>query len=257
MITALLILGACGEPADGPEAAVAPPPETVAVEVPAGDPEPRPERVAARHILVTWTGSEGAAFGTVRTKKEAVRRVGEIQEELAAGVPFPEVARKYSDDPTAGRGGFLGSGEQGTWVPAFEEVVFALPVGGVSGRVETPFGFHIIRRDALEEIRLKHLVVQVEGIRTQQDGDPTTRSAAEAKALAAEALAALDAGEDFASVAARFSDGPMGLRGAELGWFLRGELGPEFDDAAFELEVGGHSAVVETRFGFHVIQRVE
>jgi len=227
-------------------------------QVVAPEPGPRPDRVAARHILVTWSGAKGAPFGTVRTRREALERIEEARAKLTAGVPFEELAKHYSEDGSAARGGFLGSGQAGTWVPPFEEAVFSLPVGGVSGVVETVFGYHLVRREPLEEIRLMHLVVQYKGTMVQEGGSAShTRTEQHARLRAEEALAALEGGADFATVAERYSDGPMAKRGADLGWFIRGELGPDFDEAAFELEVGQVSGIVHTRFGYYVIQRVE
>ncbi len=250
------LVGACG----GEPPPSTPPPATALPEAPPS-PEPpaeRPERIAARHILVTWTGSEGAPIGTLRTRAEARRRIEDARARILAGEAFEALAQSLSDDPSRARGGFLGSGEAGTWAPAFEAAAFALAVGQVSEVVETDFGFHLIRRDPLEEVRLRHLVVQFEGaLISDREAPSAGRTPAEARALAEQAHAALEAGEDFVALAARTSDGPMALRGADLGWFLRGELGERFDVAAFALEVGEHSGVVETPYGFHVIQRVE
>ena len=143
-------------------------------------------------------------------------------------------------------------------MPEFEDVAFTLAEGQVSGVVETPFGFHVIKREPLEEVRLRHLVVQFQGTWLSDPEAPSaTRPKEDAQLLANQALEALEAGTPFDEVAARLSDGPMGLRGADLGWFLRGELGPAFDDAAFALDVGQWSQVVESPYGLHIIERVE
>jgi len=241
------------EPAELPEL----PAEQAQTESPAVVVE-RPERVAVRHVLIPFDGAEQAPIHTSRTRTEALRRAEQVLGRLHAGEDFAALAEEFSEDASNRRGGFLGSGEAGTWVPAFEDAAFTLPVGGVSQVVETPFGFHIIRREPLEEVRLRHLVVQYQGARLGDADKPAgQRPREEARQLAQDALTALDAGEPFDAVAARLSDGPMGIRGADLGWFLRGELGPAFDEAAFSLAVGEWSGVVETVFGYHVVERVE
>ena len=71
-----------------------------------------------------------------------------------AGVRFAQLASRYSDDPgSKTQGGSLGLAPRGQFVQAFEDVAWKLPPGGVSGVVKSPFGYHIIRRPPLSEIR--------------------------------------------------------------------------------------------------------
>lgn len=59
--------------------------------------------------------------------------------------------------------------------------------------------------------------------------------------------------EAFAATAMRFSEDQSALEGGDLGWFGRGQMVPEFEDAAFSTPVGSVSGVVMTDFGYHVI----
>jgi hypothetical protein len=101
----------------------------------------------------------------------------------------------------------------------------------------------------------RHVLVQYQG--SMRAGPTITRSREEATARANEVIAKARAGEDFAALAREYSDGPSGPRGGDLGVFPRGRMVPAFDDAAFALEVDAVSAIVETPFGFHVIQRYQ
>lgn len=65
----------------------------------------------------------------------------------------------------------------------------------------------------------------------------------------------IEGGEDFAAVAKEHSDCPSGAKGGSLGTFGRGQMVPEFDDATFALQPGEMSDVIETSFGYHLIQR--
>jgi len=68
----------------------------------------------------------------------------------------------------------------------------------------------------------------------------------------------LDEGEDFELLATLYSDDPGSAKeGGDLGWATRGTFVPEFEDAAFTLENGKISGIIETTFGYHILQLIE
>ena len=64
-------------------------------------------------------------------------------------------------------------------------------------------------------------------------------------------------GADFSDEAAAHSMCPSGKEGGSLGWFGRGMMVPEFDEAVFDMKVGDVSDIVETQFGFHLIYKTD
>ena len=79
-----------------------------------------------------------------------------------------------------------------------------------------------------------------------------------ARTLANELLARIQAGEDFAELAREHSEDPgSGSQGGDLGFFSRGTMVPEFEEAAFSLKPGEVSGLVQTQYGIHIIRTDE
>jgi foldase protein PrsA len=77
------------------------------------------------------------------------------------------------------------------------------------------------------------------------------------EATANEVVAKLNAGEDFSKLAAEYSkDASNASNGGALGFFEKGQMVPEFEEAAFNMEAGEISAPIKTDFGYHIIQVV-
>jgi len=105
-------------------------------------------------------------------------------------------------------------------------------------------------------ITARHILIQFMGARNAESSVVRTRE--QARAVAVEVLQRAKSGEDFGRLAVEYSDEPgAGSRAGALGRFGRGSFVPEFDAAAFILKPGELSGLVETPFGFHIIQRLE
>ncbi len=102
------------------------------------------DQVRASHILLMYKGSERST--ATRAKEEALSQISQIKTDLASGGDFEALAKQHSDCPSASSGGDLGMFGKGQMVGEFETAAFALPVGQVSDTVETPFGYHLIKR---------------------------------------------------------------------------------------------------------------
>ena len=104
-----------------------------------------------QHILIRIPQS---AVPMVEQEKE--KQAAAVLRQAAAqrGFNFAQLARRYSEDPgSKARGGYLPAAGRGQFVPAFDSAAWTLPPGALTAVVRTPFGFHIIRRPPLAEVR--------------------------------------------------------------------------------------------------------
>lgn len=107
-----------------------------------------------------------------------------------------------------------------------------------------------------KKISARHVLVQYMG--SERAPSAVVRTKEQALMVAKEVLRRAKAGEDIARLAAEYSDEPgAGGRGGSLGRFGKGQMVPAFEEAAFRLKVNEVSDLVETPFGYHVIQRTE
>ncbi|MGH9475556.1 MAG: peptidylprolyl isomerase [Terriglobales bacterium] len=105
-----------------------------------------PEEVKVSHILIKYPSTSPSAqeIAATRTHAEAV-----LKQVQANPKDFAALAKKDSqDDASAQNGGELGFIQRNQTVPNFEKVAFSLPVGQISGLVQTEYGFHIIKVEA-------------------------------------------------------------------------------------------------------------
>jgi PPIC-type peptidyl-prolyl cis-trans isomerase-like protein len=102
------------------------------------------------------------------TRNTARKKAEGALAQVKGGADFGAVASKVSEDPgSKGDKGFLPPSPKGRFVPAFDSVGWSLAPGAVSGVVETPFGYHIIKRPAEAAVRdrLTTYLVQSAGTR--------------------------------------------------------------------------------------------
>ncbi len=98
---------------------------------------PAVEQTHAAHILVR--------ANELVSKTDARHKIEGLAERVKHGENFAELARLFSQDGSASKGGDLGWIYPGDTVPEFERALNALEKGQVSGAIETPFGFHLIK----------------------------------------------------------------------------------------------------------------
>ncbi len=98
-----------------------------------------------------------------------------------------------------------------------------------------------------EQVKASHILIKTAPSASDEDK-------AKAKAKAEQLLKQAKAGEDFATLAKENSDCPSSSKGGDLGFFKKGQMVKAFEDAAFALQPGQLSDIVQTQFGYHIIK---
>lgn len=165
---------------------------------------------------------------------------------------FGSLAALHSiDNATKSRNGNMG------WITAnmfpieFENVVYSIPDGQLSEVFVTPYGHHLIRRNASRPnpgmVHARHILLRVD----QKSPDSVARQRIDS------VYNALKQGADFAALASRLSDDTGSARnGGELPWFGKGRMVAEFDSVAFAIPDGTLSEPFRTIFGYHIIDKL-
>lgn len=98
-----------------------------------------------------------------------------------------------------------------------------------------------------KRVKASHILLSV-----PPDASPEQEAKIKEKAL--DLLKKIENGEDFHELAKSFSECPSSKRGGDLGYFEKGKMDPEFEKAAFALNIGEVSQVVRSSFGYHIIK---
>lgn len=208
--------------------------------------ERRKEEVRASHIMIRpeQAGSDSAA-------KQLAQQ---LLDSIKMGVSFEQLAKVHSQDfYSKENGGDIFYFTAGQLPFEFEDACYNTPVGTVYPNVvKTKFGYHLIkltdRKPRIPKIQAAHILVSFMNQEGQVDS-------ALAKAKIDTVVSKLKEGADFAELAKQYSDDTGTKdRAGDLGFFERRMMVQPFDEAAFNLEVGQISDVVETQFGYHVIK---
>lgn len=201
----------------------------------------RQERVRARQILLRTDDGR-------RTPEEARTILSGVQQRLASGEDFAEIAAEVSEDPASrDQGGDLGYIARGEILPEVENAAFATSAGEVVGPIETSFGLHLVQVVDRQPGGLPPFEEVEEQVRSRMLEERAAEAAADrAQRLAAETADATDPATTWPALAA---DDP-GVSFFESTPLARGEpvagIGPspQFAAAAFSLEAGATSPAV-------------
>jgi len=209
------------------------------------------EELKLAHIMVVVP--EQASAEKIKTYRD---RADQALAKLRGGAQFAQVAAGFSDAQDALKGGELG------WRPAdrlpsmFAEPLLKMKAGEVSEVLRSPNGFHIVklldRRSTTMPIMItqthaRHILIKTSELVPEN----------EAKNRLSEIKHRIDKGADFAEQAKLYSEDGSAPQGGDLGWLSPGETVPEFEGPMDALKVGQVSGLVQSGFGWHLIQVLE
>lgn len=206
--------------------------------------------VVAQHIML-MKGRGAADNAKSKALLDSIRGVVK-----AGKATFEDMAKQYSADrQSAENGGSMGFITANRLPYNFELAAYTLKPGEISGIVESPMAYHILkggeRRAARGQVLASHIMKMV---------PPTATEAEQAKAK--QVIDSLynivkAAPNRFEEIAMANSDDPgSAKKGGLLPWFGTGMMVPEFDAESFRLGIGEVSEPVRTRYGWHIIMKI-
>jgi peptidyl-prolyl cis-trans isomerase D len=209
-----------------------------------------PKQIKARHILLKVSPDASESEET-ETKEKALS----LLKRLKDGEDFAALAKKYSQDPAAPKGGDLGYFTRGQMVKPFEELAFSLKKGELGGPVKTQFGWHIIQVDDIKDATVKTFTEVRNHIVTTIKNDISKEIARE-RALTLMDQMPYDI--DLATYATQHS-----LTVKETDYFPKKGTIPGLGEderltkSIYSLEKGETSEIIEHKNKFYIIQVVD
>jgi peptidyl-prolyl cis-trans isomerase SurA len=189
-------------------------------------------------------------------------RADEVARQLRTGADFAKMAATYSDAPDALKGGEIGWRDPDRLPPLFTNELRKLKPGQNTPVIKSNTGFHIIKlvdkrslapnaedkAAAEQQTHARHILMKV----------TPTMTEAEVKRKLLELKEKIDnKAATFEDLARQYSQDGTASKGGDLGWLVSGDIPAEFETAMNQLKPGEMSGVVQTPFGFHLIQVVE
>ncbi len=186
----------------------------------------------------------------------AYQKTLKIIKRLSGGEDFEKLAKQVSDDPQAvNNGGDLWYIGPFALPYTLENYLYHSNHGKYSNPIRTYQGYHIVdivdMRDNPGRYKVAHIMISL-------PNENNELAESKAKLLADSIYQLLSEGQDFATLALKYSnDYGTSANGGELPWFESGIMPREFELACYQLKVDGFiSKPVKTRFGWHIIKRI-
>ncbi|MFL6674690.1 MAG: peptidylprolyl isomerase [Massilia sp.] len=187
-------------------------------------------------------------------------RADDVLRQLRTGADFAKIATTYSDAPDALKGGVIGWRDPDRLPTLFSTELLKLKPGQVTPVLKSNTGFHIIKlvdRRSLAKGDDKAVVEQTHARHILMKPNPTMTEA-EVKRKLLELKEKLDnKAATFEDLARQYSQDGSATKGGDLGWLYPGDTVPEFETPMNGLKPGDVSGIVQSPYGFHLIQVIE
>ena len=211
-----------------------------------------PEQRSARHILIKTSAEDSED-----ALSEKLNRAEQVLELAKTGEDFTELAKQFSEGPTGPKGGDLGSFSRGRMVKPFDDAVFALNEGEISDIVETQFGFHVIKVEKIEPAHTRALEEVKDEITFQLQKQKGNELAFTGATEAYEKIILAGSLEKFSQQNTDITVDQTEFfprKSPEKSGFTEGMINePAFLNAAFTLNKGELSSLIETAKGYAII----
>lgn len=209
------------------------------------------EEVELAHILVQIP--EQASAEKIQASK---KRADEAWSKLKGGATFEQIAAGYSDAKDGLQGGSLGWRATDRLPSIFQDALKNLRAGEFTAVLRSSNAFHILKltnkrsKDApvvITQTHARHILIKTSEFTSET----------EARARLEEIRRNIEKGADFAEQAKLFSEDGSASQGGDLGWVSPGAFVPEFEKAMNALKIKQISPLVQSEFGWHLIQVLE
>jgi len=187
-------------------------------------------------------------------------RADEVLRQLRTGADFAKIAATYSDAPDALKGGAIGWRDPDRLPPLISDQLRKLSPGQVTPVIKSNTGFHIVKlidKRSLAQEAEQAVVQQTHARQILMKATPAMPAAQVKAKLAELRTKILNKSATFEDLARQNGQDGTAAKGGDLGWLQTGDVVPEFETAMNALKPGEVSDVVETPFGFHLIEVIE
>lgn len=198
----------------------------------------------------------------VVAQKQAI--ADSVYNQLKGGASFEQMSIKYSTAPNALTGGDLGWKSNTSLPPMILNQLTPLKTGDVTQVIKLPVGFFIFKLTGIKQhgtpqivrqYHVRHILIKVNELTSDEE--------AHQKIISIRDQLMKDTGNpqkesaDFIKLAKQYSEDTSSIKGGDIGWVIKGDTVPQFEQAMLTTPIGQISQPIRSPFGWHILQVME